>query len=79
MVKQKPVIIMRHAWLGSCLYGLVFGHPHNPDATWVWTTRVIRRISDDCYETRNSIYRIEDWAPSSEKIEKAMGKEVPVI
>ncbi len=64
---------MRQASLGWRLHGEVYGHPHHPDGTWVRTTEVIGRTSGDCYETRNSIYRVEHWArrPEAEQMPAA--------
>lgn len=64
-IKQKPVVIMKGAYLlhqGRMLVGLAFGHPRFEDGSFVFSSEVIKAdLQLSVVETLNTIYHVESW------------------
>lgn len=71
MTKQKPIGFLQSAVLAKgywnpnieILQGTCISHEYRGDLVhqWICTSEIIKKIDDNTFETKNSIYKVVSW------------------
>ena len=70
MTNSKPIAFIEQAvisdWYGTpiqVLEGFCISHEARPDLVhrYIHTSEIVRKVEQDTYETKNSIYKVKSW------------------
>lgn len=56
---RKPVVQIKGKVMNGRLYGVVRNHPRCPDGQYVETSPIVQTLSENTFETHNSLYVLE--------------------